>query len=239
MNGLFSSIYQSILTFWYSPDTYPKNLDFRIDVLSDNSGYVFITSISSKTSIWKYLFSSPSNTLCYSLSSYSKKPHGQLMINDNQFFFLVIDSTAMNIVYAKVTYGQNSADWMKTMSCFLGSNDWDTFQSSVSLLGKDGSTIYLFANLGPFDKDLKIAIQNLYLFAFNSNDGSLIGTRYKSSISCSFVNDATAHGDLLIAVTLCYGYNIIIYNTQTSLFIIKYISSVELNGVLVEKLSER
>ena len=100
---------------------------------------------------------------------------------------------------------------MKTMSCFLGSYDWDKTQSSVALLGKDGSTIYLFSCLGPFDNVQKIGLQNLYLLAFNSNDGSLIGTRYKSNISFSFVNDAIMHDDLLIAITLCYeyGYGII------------------------------
>ena len=59
--------------------------------------------LASKTSIWKYMFSNPSSTVCYSLNSYSSDPHGQLMINDNQLFFLVLNVSNKSLVYVKAT----------------------------------------------------------------------------------------------------------------------------------------
>ena len=69
------------------------------------------------------MFSNPSSTVCYSLNSYSSDPHGQLMINDNQLFFLVLNVSNKSLVYVKATLGQGLTDWMKTMSCYPNSDN--------------------------------------------------------------------------------------------------------------------
>ena len=125
------------------------------------------------------------------------------------------------------------------MSCYSNSNNWDIFQSSESLLSNDGSIIYSLTCAGLIDIQNAIYDSNLYLMAFSSNDGSVIGARYKSSHSCIFINDAIMHSDLIIAPTLCQTYGIIIYNTQASTFIIKNARYTAANGVWIEKPSQR
>ena len=75
--------------------------------------------------------------------------------------------------------------------------------------------------------------------AFSSNDGSMIGARYKSGDSCTYVNNAIIHDDLIIASIHCQGYGILIYDMQASTFIIKDFRYSIINGVLFEKLSQR
>ena len=125
------------------------------------------------------------------------------------------------------------------MSWSSDSNNWNNILSSTSFLNYDGSKIYSYVCLGSFDYIGVTPSSRLYIVNFNTNDGSVIGARYKSSGTCFYVNDAILNGDLFIASLLWQGYGIMIYNIQTSTFILKYIKYKTINGVLIEKLTQR
>ena len=202
-------------------------------MLSDNSGYFILSSKypTLQLNIWKHVFSSPTDAQCQNIPSISDYPQGQLMLNDNQFFFIGVDSSVKNSHFFKISYSQQTTDWVKMMEC--SPSNWYGADFSESLLSSDSSKIYVFASLG------EITQSYAYFMTFNSSDGSLIGSRYKSSINWYYTMSSTIYGDLIIAIELCRGFNIIMYNTTTSAFKIMTFPYYTLNSLWVEKPSGR
>ena len=201
----------------------------KIHLLSDNSGYFILSSKypTLQLNIWKYIFSNPTNAQCQNIPSILDYPQGQLMLDDNQFFFIGVDSSSKKSHFFKISYSQQTTDWVKMMAC--SPSDWYGADFSESILSLDSSKIYVFASLG------EISQSYAYFMTFNSSDGSLVGSRYKSSINWYYTESSTIYGDLIIAIELWSGFNIIMYNTTNSAFKIMTFPYYSLFGLWVEK----
>ena len=80
---------------------------------------------------------------------------------------------------------------------------------SESLLSSDKSSIYSFFSFGYY----------MYYVCFNSLDGSILSSRYKSSINIYDVNSIVLYGDYVISIT-SYSY-LVMYSITTFAFTIK------------------
>ena len=141
----------------------------KIHLLSDNSGYLIIAKdVINRLYIWKY--KSPTLT-CQTSSILQSFAQGQLKLSDSKLFFFETDS-AYTLHFCQITFGNSAADWSKKMTCPSGTCSAGL---SESLLSSDSSTIYSLFAYG--------STRYLYFTSFRSSDGSVLGTRYKSSIS--------------------------------------------------------
>ena len=201
----------------------------KIHLLSDNSGYFILSSkySTSELIIWKHVFSNPTDSQCQNMSPIPNYPYGQLMLNDSQFFFIGVDSSSKNAHFFKITYSQQTTDWVNMMACYP--SNWYGTDVSESILSLDSSKIYVFASLG------EITQSYAYFMTFNSSDGSLIGSRYKSSSPWYYTMSSAIYEDLIIAIELCRGFNIIMYNTTASAFKIMTFPYYTLNSLWVER----
>ena len=115
------------------------------------------------------------------------------MLNSNQFFLLSRDKLSpYNLLLYKITFSTPSVDWANKMLCASGT--WTTYLSE-SLLSSDSSTIYSFFIYG--------STQYAYFASFLVSDGTVTGTRYKSSISWGYVFGSALSGGYVIATVSC------------------------------------
>ena len=83
------------------------------------------------------------------------------------------------------------------------------------MINSDGTKIYSFFTFGGNSKYIHLAV-------FNEADGSIIGSRYKSSIGCSGVYGSDQNGDIIVLTAPCSSdYYLVMMNTITNIFTIK------------------
>ena len=192
--------------------------------MSDNTGYYLaLHRPSNNPSIWKYLISFDSVN-CIDFSTIIDYSYCHSMINNDQLFLLGIDSSIKSdIHFYKVTFSSNTVNWGNKMS-LLSINSYPLF--SESQISNDYSKIYA---LFPFE-----ATSYLFFLTFNANDGSIIGSKYKSSMSWDFVFGSTKNSDYLLFSALCSPiYALILYNTNTLTFSYKNCDFF-MNGMTIE-----
>ena len=166
----------------------------------DHSGYSIV---------WKCIFSESTWT-CQQLTFLKSLLYGQLKISDSQYFFLSIDST-YSLFFTKMTFGNSAADWSNTIAWPSGTC---TLSLSESLLVSDFSQIWSLFAYG--------STSYLYLVSFGISDGSVVGSRYKSSSSWTYVNGAVLSDNYLVATTICLSYpTLIVMDTTTLQFTFK------------------
>ena len=190
--------------------------------LSDNSGYFFSGYDSgSIANICKYIFSSAS---CQWQSITNIKiGYGHLMISDTQFFMVGAGpSTPYDLHMYKLTFLNTSVDWADKIACASGT--W-TSSFSESVLSEDGLSIYSFINFG--------SSRYLYFVSLSVSTGSVVGTRYKSSVTTNYVWGSALNGDYLIA-SVESPTSLVMYSLSTSTFTIKWFSGTYLYGWGVE-----
>ena len=135
---------------------------------------------------------------------------GQLKITDTQYFMMNNDhSSPYNLFIYKITFGSTSVNWAKTMICPSGS--W-TAGFWESILSSDSTKIYSLFTYG--------SSNYFYFTTFANSDGSILSSRYKSSIAWGAVYSATLNGDYIIAPTSCSSYTLVVLNLST--FVFKY-----------------
>ena len=124
-----------------------------------------------------------------------------------------------------MTFGANFVDWAKEMQ-YSGTLEISA-SSSESLLSIDNTKIYSFVCYG--------GPKSLFFITFAQADGSVLGSRYTSSIGWEGVLGGVINGDFL-AVTPLWdnGNNLIIYNTITSEFKIKLFNGSRLQQIANE-----
>ena len=195
---------------FYSPSNSGNHDDIKIWPLSDNSGYYFVPiAASGEANLWKYLFSS-STAQCQLITNI-KNGYGVVMLTTTQFFITGTVTTTPNHLWMyKVTYSSTYVDWANQITCTGGS--WSESYSS-SMVSSDGSTIYSFIAYSQ-------SSTYLYFFSLSVATGSVIGSRYKSSVAISFVSGSIAYGDYVLATTVL-PFSLVIYTLSTSTFIIK------------------
>ena len=150
----------------------------KIHVLSDNSGYIFIDNLGTSSSpyICKYLFNQNSIEIWQEINLISLYTYGLLMLDDSHLYFIGVDPTSSNMGFYKITFGNTNWDWANVMACSSGT--WTTNSSETVILN---SKIYSFFLYG--------TSQNLLLYAvtFNITDGSVLGSRFKSTNAWNYL----------------------------------------------------
>ena len=171
--------------------------------------YINLLNSANEAAIWKYLASS-SQYRCYGFSLINKKFNGCLMLNDDQLFLMGNDAFTPTLFHMyMINFITNSYNWANTISC---STDC-SYYLQESIQSSDNSKIYslFLLELNP----------NVYFITLNSTDGKVIGSRYQSSISCINLFGSTRNGDnLVFSVKWSQAYNLFIYNTNSSAFLI-------------------
>ena len=199
--------------------------DTKVHVLSDNSGFIILgINTSSKFIACKCLTS----CTCQSIISFTSAGLGQLKLSDNQFFFIATDSTT-SLHFWKLTFGSSAIDWSKTMTCSVGSCTSTNFES---LLSSDSSKIYsIYAYGNP---------QYLYFITLNSTDGSVIGTRYKSTISwLNIYGSAEISNYLIVTIKLASSAALFVFDTTAIKFTFKSFSGTVLYQIAQDPTSGR
>ena len=114
------------------------------------------------------------------------------MITNSQFFVVgVTPASPYNLLMYKITFSLTSVNWANQILCASGT--WDATSNSESVLSSDGSTIYMFLTFG--------ATKYFYFAGMSVSSGSVTTTRYKSSVSVSFVWRSALNGDYIVVAT--------------------------------------
>ena len=199
-------------------------------VFSDNSGYIaFGSDSSNKVTACKYLYTS-SNSQCHVITGVLNYALGQLKISDTQFFFVASDITSpYPMHYLKLTFGSLSTDWASKMLCPTGT--W-SFGQCYSLFSQDNSKIYSFVGYG--------SARNLWFTSFLVSDGSVSGSRYKSSVSWDYSQGGVMTGNYAIApVSWSSNRYLVIFDTTTSTFTMKKFSLGIMSDLKIEPTTGR
>ena len=161
--------------------------------------------------VWKYLFLSTSSAQFQDTASIVIA-HSQPKISDGVLFFSGSDNTSpYSLYFFKVTFGKSLMDWTNKLLWNFGS--WSAYNNFNSLMSSDGSKIYSFPIYG--------SPVSTYFVTFNTIDGTVLGSRYKSSIGWSYVyKGAEGMGYISLSVT-CSSIHLILIDTKTYTFIIK------------------
>lgn len=135
------------------------------------------------------------------------------MLSSTQFFIAgTATSGTAHLKMYKVTFSNTSVDWANQMLC---SGSWTAFYSG-SMLSDDGSIIYSYFSFG-------ISSRNMYFISQSVTSGSVIGSRYKSSVTVMYIFGSVLNGDYALATT--NGPNVlVIFSLSTSTFTIKNFS---------------
>ena len=134
------------------------------------------------------------------------------MISSNQFYFLHSDNLSPYHLYMhKITFGSISSDWTNMMLCPSGI--WEV-SFSETVLDSSRSIIYSFFLYGASSK-------YIYFASLLASDGSVIRSRYKSSISFTSIYGATQKDGYLITIGKGSNTHLIIFEKETSSFILK------------------
>ena len=141
------------------------------------------------------------------------KGYGHLMISPNQFFLLGVDSNPGNLHMYKITFSSTNVNWAN-MIAWTGTC---SASYSESVMSEDGLSIYLFFTYG--------SSSYLYFVTLSTSTGSVIGARFKSSVTIASVFGSTIKGDYITITTQSFT-SLIIYNLSSSKFNIKSSSIV-------------
>ena len=104
-----------------------------------------------------------------------------------------------------VTFTSSAPTWVDTVLC--PSTSWTSSELSEASLSKDGSQIYSFYGYGP-------TLPYWHFASFNVSDGRIVGYRYFSSITTSYIWTSKIFGDYFIVAFYSSNPTIVIYNTD-------------------------
>ena len=154
------------------------------------------------------------------------------MISDTQLFLLGLDPASKNLHAYKVSFSTGSVNWANKMTCSFST--W-SIGISYSVTNSDNSLIYSF-----FPYALTSSSLYLYFITFAASDGSIVGSRYKSSAVLGTINGLTKFGDYIIPViSNVANMYLMIYNTASNTFIYKSFATYDIYGVAYEKQTGR
>ena len=181
--------------------------------MSNNTGLYLISKNRSslKVNIWRLMYSPSAIADCQEVSNMDGFCYAQVMLSDSSFFFQALDTNTYYLRVLKMTYRSTSADWAYYVAC--PDPIWTTKRGEAAT-NSDSSLIYLLFVNG------KKGTHFVYFVTLSSTNGSVVGSRYKSSLDCSTVFDTGVYGDYLFATLQCSKYSkLMIYNTYTNAFI--------------------
>ena len=172
------------------------------------------------------MFSSPITCQWQQIPNFTSYAYGQLLLSDTTLFMLGSDPSDYALHLYRITFTNTSPDWSSKMMC--SSSSWSVVYASSFL---SSSKIYSLFSYGQSPK-------YLYFVTLSLNDGNVLSSRYKSSISCTYGSPGlTTTGDYVIA-SVCTQY-LLVYNTILSTFLIKTYGGNVLNGMSLESTTGR
>ena len=199
-------------------------------MLTDNSGYLITgSSLTGYTKIWKYLYSSPYSTEWQEISTIYQYPHAQLMLSNSELFIAGDEpSPNYHLRFFKFTFGNSYVDWGKkilwpTPSCIMAASDGLVSNNIIySIFSSSYGAEYAF------------------LVWFSALDGTIIGSIYKSVITCTDVDGSAINGNYVIFVAYCMSTSyLVLFDISSSLLTTKVFNGASLLGWSVEKTTER
>ena len=147
-----------------------------------------------------------------------------LFLGNQMYFMGVWDSVNYNFCMVKYTYNNSSVDWAKTIVCV--STNWTT-SLSESKLSTDNTKIYSFFVFGNPTM--------FYLITLSFANGSVIGNRYRSSVTWMQVYGSAINGNYVAANLVWSSISyLVLYNTATSAINLKTFNGDTLVGLSVE-----
>ena len=199
--------------------------------MTDNSGVFFIWYVSPYLKIFKYEFST--SLVCQYHSQEIQVAvsvgFGFQMIKNSEFFFSRIDNTSPYTThFHKFTFQNFNVDWKKMMLWSGGT--WGSSFSSESVISSDTSKIYSFYTSGNL----------LYFATFNSLNGDIIDSIYRSNQNIYKVNCVTLSESYISVIILNTGtnYSVLLFDLSLSTFIIR-MTTYNIIGCGVEPFSGR
>ena len=160
-----------------------------------------------------------------SIKSYS---HGNLMLADSQLFLMGKDDSIVTRLHLfKITFTTSSYDWTNKITCSLDCS----LYLSESILSSDYSKIY---SMFPLENPAY-----LYFITLNATSGSIIGSRYRSSIPWSSWLNSAHSSNMLLFTALCSSFNLLIYDTNLLEFTMKQINNISVYGIAIEMTTGR
>ena len=207
----------SIISVKNSSTLTASSYDIKIFLLSDSSGFTFITnrSSSSNTNLCRYLFSSISTLQCYEMSFMKTYASNQLKISDSKYFIIGIDSSSYNLKLLTLNYGDTTPVWADEISCPSGSC---SIVAGDSYLDSTNNKIYSFFTYGSGTTYLQFT-------TLDSTNGDVIGSRFISSIEWTNVWSKIGFANNILGVGINWsGYKLFLYSTETYEFTIRSFS---------------
>ena len=107
------------------------------------------------------------------------------------------------------------------------SGSWTASNSETLVSCADSTRLYSFFTYG--------STKYAYLVSFNSTNGNVISSRFKSNISCSSIYGMVEKGNYLLATVLWTSSYLVLVDTTSFTFSIKQSSGTSLYGVAVEQ----
>ena len=150
--------------------------------------------------------------------------YGTLMLNDDQLFLMGQDISSLTLLHMyKITFSTGSYNWVNMISCPTDSTPY----WSESIQNSDSSKIYSLFMLEN--------IAYAYFITFNSTDGSVVGSRYKSSTSWYYVlgSERNQNGLVLFSLLCQTSSNLFVYDTVSTKITI-YAGKVIFFGMEIE-----
>ena len=173
-------------------------------------------SATGNLNICKYIFSISNSAQCQEVTSIYLYAYGQLMLSSGTFYFVGYDSISYSLRFYKATFGNAFVDWGNKILCSTGTC-YSTY--SESIISSDSSKIYSFSTYGN-------TLTYMYFVTFSTINGNVIGSRYKSNNIWGGIYGSTLNDANIVITASCSPFNqLIVYDTQTSVFIIKQFSS--------------
>ena len=111
------------------------------------------------------------------------------------------------------------------------SGTWSTSNSETLLSSTDSTKLYSFFTYG--------SSKYAYFATLNATNGNVIGSRFKSSTSCSSIYGMAEKGNYLLATVLWTNYYLVLVDITSFTFSIKLFSGISLYGTSVDQGSRK
>ena len=200
----------------------------KIFTLSDSSGY-FISGRNialNSALVWRYIISASPLTSCQAISTFGTFAKDYYKISDSQLFLIGSEpSSPYSLLLYKYAFGNTFTDWVSKMSWQSGI--W-AVHTAETMISSDNLKIYSFYLYGSVNV-------YIYFVTLSVSDGSVLGSRYKSSIAWSNIYGSKINGDYLLVNTNWVGQFITFVNTATSVIVNRAFAgsySVKLNWTI-------
>ena len=160
---------------------------------------------------------------CLEFPSIQVFSYGSMMLTDSTLFMMGKDTSTVTLFHLfMITFTTSSYNWANKITC---SSDCLHFLSE-SILSNDNLKIYI---MFPLESPAY-----LYFITLNSTSGSIIGSRYKSSISWTQWLKSIQSSNMLLFTALCSSFNLFMYDTNSLAFTVKQINNIFIYWIAIE-----